>query len=145
MKNPKTTQLEIWPNRGPKKVFSLQDQYTIGEQAMRIWKINNCEELSRCDSKFSWLFYDEISEDPMFGVTGLNETKQMDFRLFEHPWEWKLVSTFDGRVRASLSSNTFVSTISKWIVCILETMTLLLIQNRINWSNKLKTNKKLVK
>lgn len=98
MKNLKTTQLEIWPNRGPKKVFSLQDQYTIGEQAMRIWKINNCEELSRCDSKFSWLFYDEISEDPMFGVTGLNETKQMDFRLFEHPWEWKLVSTFDGSI-----------------------------------------------
>ena len=113
---------------------------------MRIWKINNCGELSRCDSKFSWLFYNEISEDHMFGVTGLNETKQMDFRLFEHPWEWKLVSTFDGRVRASSSSNTFVSTISKWIVCILETMTLLLIQNRINWSNKLKTtNKKIVK
>lgn len=36
MKNPKTTQLEIWPNWGPKQVFSLQDQYTIGEQAMKI-------------------------------------------------------------------------------------------------------------
>lgn len=57
---------------------------------MRIWKINNYGELSRCDSKFSWLFYNEISEDHMFGVTGLNETKQMDFQFFEHPWEWKL-------------------------------------------------------
>ena len=62
---------------------------------MKIWKIKNCGELSRCDSKFSWLFYNEISEDHMFGFTGLNETKQMDFRLFEHPWEWKLVSTFE--------------------------------------------------
>ena len=43
---------------------------------MRIWKINNYGELSRCDSKFSWLFYNEISEDHMFGFKGLNETKR---------------------------------------------------------------------